>query len=206
VSGTANVIVSTPPAISSFTPSPAICEFSVATYSVTATGTSPTYQWYVNDGTGFAATTDGGTYIGSTTTTLQILSTVRTMNGYKYHVVVSGCATNVQSTDAVFTVNTRPEVTLNPSDSTICLGNNATMSADATGTALTWQWWVNKGAGFVVVTDDGIHFSGSTTKTLTITNALATYNTGYLKQKFPEPVLPQPLQVLEDFQSLIRRR
>ncbi len=57
--------------------------------------------------------------------------------------------TDVTSADAVFTVNTAPELTLHPKDSTICLGQNAVMEADATGTNLTWQWYVNKGAGFV---------------------------------------------------------
>ncbi len=147
----------------------------MATFKVTATGTTPTYQWYVDEGTGFVVAVDGGTYLGAQTATLQILSTPRTMNGYKYHVVVSGCATSVQSPDAIFTVNTRPEITLNPTDSIICMGANATMSADATGTSVTWQWWVNKGAGFVIVAPDA-NFSGTTTKTLVITNAPITFN------------------------------
>ena len=50
------------------------------------------------------------------------------------------------------------------------------MSADGTGTAIVWQWLVNKGTGgFVPVVDDGVHFSGASTRTLTITNALLSY-------------------------------
>jgi PKD repeat protein len=55
---------------------------------------------------------------------------------------------------------------------------NITMTADATGTSLTWQWEVNKGAGFVPVVADA-HFSGENTKTLTITAALPGY-TGWI--------------------------
>ena len=90
----------------------------------------------MNEGSGFNAITDGGTYFGSSTSDLQIFNTVRTMNGYIYHVVVSGCGTDVQSPDATLTINTAPELTKHPSDSTVCLGNNATMEADATPAGL----------------------------------------------------------------------
>ena len=156
LNGTATVIVSNLPVITSFTPSPAVCEFTLASFRVTATGTNLTYQWFVDDGFGFDPVIDGGTYFGAMTPTLQIFNTVRTMNGYVYHVVVSGCGTSVTSADATFTVNTAPEITTHPKDSTICLGQNAIMEADATGTNVTWQWYVNKGAGFVVSVDDAI--------------------------------------------------
>ena len=180
LNGSATVVVSISPSITSFTPSPAICEFSLATFRVTATGTNLTYQWYVDEGAGFIPAADGGAYFGTTTPTLQIFNSVRTMNGYIFHVVVTGCSLNVTSPDATFMVNTAPELTKHPSDSTVCLGQNATMEADATGTGLTWQWYVNKGAGFVPVTTDA-NFSGETTKTLTITNAQASFNNLYLQ-------------------------
>ena len=121
LNGTATVVVSTLPSITSFTPSPAVCEFTLATFGVTADGTNLTYRWYVNEGSGFNAITDGGNYFGSMSPTLQIFNPVRTMSGYVYHVVVSGCGTDVTSPDALFTVNTAPELTLHPKDSTICL-------------------------------------------------------------------------------------
>jgi PKD repeat protein len=175
LNGTATVTVSDLPVITSFTPSPAVCEFTLASFKVTATGTNLTYQWFVNEGPGFNAVVDGGTYFGAMTPTLQIFNTVRTMNGFVYHVTVSGCGTSVTSADAVFTVNTAPELTLHPKDSTICLGQNAVMEADATGTSVTWKWYVNKGSGFVLSVDDA-NFSGSATRTLTITNAQSSFN------------------------------
>ena len=182
LNGTATVVVSIAPSIASFTPSPAVCEFTLATYKVTANGTNLAYQWQVNTGSGFTDVADGGTYFGATTPALQIFNSVRTMNGYIYHVKVSGCGTDVFSADATFTVNTAPEFTKHPSDSTVCFGNNATMEADATGTSVTWQWYVNKGAGFVVVQPDA-NFSGETTKTLTITNAPGTFNNWIFRAK-----------------------
>jgi hypothetical protein len=175
LNGSATITVSDLPSITSFTPSPDVCEFSLSTFRVTATGTNLTYQWYVDDGGGFDPVADGGTYFGALTPTLQIFNSVRTMNGYVYHVVVSGCGSDVQSADAVLTVNTAPEITLHPNDSTICLGQNAVLEADATGTNVTWQWYVNKGSGFVLSVDDS-NFSGSGSRILTITNAQASFN------------------------------
>jgi hypothetical protein len=182
LNGTPVVVVSIAPSIATFTPSPAVCEFTPATFRVTANGTNPTYQWWVDTGSGFNMVVDGGTYFGAQTPTLQIFSSVRSMNGYIYHVVVSGCGTDVTSADAIFTVNTAPELTLHPSDLTVCLGDNAIMNADATGTSVTWEWWVNKGSGFVLVTPDA-NFSGETTKTLTITGALAGFNNWIFRAK-----------------------
>ena len=176
LSGTAIVVVSTIQGIGSFTPSPAVCEFTPAVFNVTATGTNPTYQWYVDDGTGAVPVADGGVYAGSTTNRLQIFSATRDMNGYIYYVVVSGCGPDVPSANAVFTVNTAPELTLHPTDQVVCTGSTITMEADALPpVGLTWIWYVNKGAGFIPVTPD-VNFSGETTKTLTITDVQASFN------------------------------
>ena len=69
LNGTATVIVSDLPVITSFTPSPAVCEFTLASFRVTATGTNLTYQWFVNEGSGFNPVVDGGTYFGALTPT-----------------------------------------------------------------------------------------------------------------------------------------
>ena len=176
LSGSAEVIVSDLPVITSFTPPPAVCEFSLAAFRVTATGTNLTYQWFVDeDGTGFNPVADGGTYFGSMTPTLQIFNTVRGMDGFVYHVEVTGCGTTVTSADATLTVNTAPEITLHPNDSTICLGQNAEFEAAADGTSVTWQWYVNKGTGFGPVADDA-NFSGSHTAILSVTNAQPAFN------------------------------
>jgi len=180
LNGQATVIVSTLPSITSFTPSAAVCEYTLARFDVAAVGTNLTYQWYVNEGSGFVPVSDGGTYFGSITPGLQIFNSVRTMNSYVYHVVVNGCGNNVTSPDAVFTVNTAAEITQMPKDTTICIGQNTVFEADAQGTSVTWQWYVNKGAGFVPSVDDA-YFSGSTTSTLAITNAQGSFNNWYFR-------------------------
>jgi len=78
----------------------------MVTFNVVATGTDLTYQWYLNTGSGFNPVADGGVYFGATNSTLSIFGATRLMNGYIYHVVVTGCSSSVTSTDATLTVNT----------------------------------------------------------------------------------------------------
>jgi PKD repeat protein len=182
MSGTATIIVRDLPSITSFSPPGPVCEFAPATFRVTVAGDNVEYQWYVDEGTGFTALTDNGSYIGVTMPTMQVVNTVRTLSGNKYHVVITGCNAQVTSPDGLLIINTAPEITVHPSDSTICLGAGAVMKADATGTGVTWQWYVNKGLGFVAVADDA-NFSGSATKTLTITDALASFNSWVFRAK-----------------------
>ncbi len=142
------------PAIVTSPVSSAICEFSIVNFDVTATGSDLVYKWYVDDnsGSGFVPVTGGGTYSGENTATLQIWSTVRTMSGYKYRAEVSSvCSVALTSGAATLTINTAAELILHPSDKSLCLGENTTLEADVdpTGTAVTWEWLVNKGAGFV---------------------------------------------------------
>lgn len=78
-----------------------------ALFGIDATGTSNTYQWEVNTGSGgFVGVSDGGIYTGATTDTLRISSTSGAMSGYVYRCVVyaNGCV--YPSNNAALTVNT----------------------------------------------------------------------------------------------------
>jgi PKD repeat protein len=173
--GSAVVTVRALPAIAVSPVNKTSCEFGMVTFGVTATGSDLTYQWYVNTGSGFNPVVDGGIYFGATNSTLSLFGVTRLMNGYIYHVVVSGCLSTLTSADATLTVNTVPEITLQPKDSTVCTAAGADFRITATGTGLTYQWQVNKGTGFNSVVDDA-NFSGSNLNILTITNAQAAFN------------------------------
>jgi hypothetical protein len=173
--GSATVTVRSLPAITTSPVNKTICEYGMAAFNVVATGTDITYQWYVNTGSGFNPVVDGGVYFGATNPTLSLFGATRTMSGYVYHVVVTGCSSSVNSADATLTVNTAPEFTAQPKDTTACMNAGAAFNVTANGTAVNYQWQVNKGAGFINVVDDA-NFSGSNLNTLTITNAQAAFN------------------------------
>ena len=149
------------------------CEYSVATFTVTATGTDVAYQWYENG----VPLSDGGMYFGANNATLNIYGVLRDMDGNVYNVVVSNCSTDVSSATAMLTVDTAPEITGQPEDVTICFGQNTTFEVVAQGTAVAYQWQVNRqdGLGFVNVVDNA-NFSGSNLSVLTLTNVPGSFN------------------------------
>ncbi len=68
-------------------------------------------------------------------------------------------------------------ITTQPKDSTVCEGNNATFTVEATGTSLAYQWQVSTDAGlnWTDLTNVGV-YSGVSTNTLTITGATGALN------------------------------
>ncbi len=143
-------------------PTQTFCTGTAATFSVTATGSGLTYQWY----NGVTALADGGTISGVTSPNLTIgsLSLVDASNDY--HCVISGanpCA-SLTTDSAILIVNQAAAITIQPTPTqTICAGSFANFLITATGGGLTYQWY--KGA--TLLTDSGI-ISGATTNSLTI--------------------------------------
>ena len=109
-----------------------------ATFSVTATGTAPfSYQWLKNNAN------IGGAIAASYTTP----ATIAGDSGAKFDVVVSNSAGSVTSAIATLTVNTSaaaPAITTQPANQSVTVGQTATFSVTATGTApLSYQWQKN---------------------------------------------------------------
>lgn len=145
-----------------------------ATFTVTATGTSPAFQWQLSTdgGTTFAAVT------GATSATLTVTNTTTAQSGHRYRVVVSNSAGTVTSTAATLTVNptpVAPAITTQPASRTITAGSNVDFIVAASGTpAPGYQWRLGAGA----LTDgalgsgacSGATVAGATTATLTLTS------------------------------------
>lgn len=109
-----------------------------AMFSVAATGTAPlSYQWQKN-----SANISGATAASYTTP-----ATVAGDNGATFAVIVSNAAASVTSTMATLTVNAAavgPTITTQPANQTVTVGQTATFSVTATGTApLSYQWQKN---------------------------------------------------------------
>ncbi|GAB2835448.1 reprolysin-like metallopeptidase [Ferruginibacter profundus] len=184
-SGCVVLTVNTPVAISTQPLNAVICAGAATSFSVVATGTTPTYQWQesTNGGTSFTNITNGGVYSGVTTATLTLTGVTAGMSTYQYRCIVSGATScsALNSVNAILTVNTAPAISAQPvAATTLCEGSNTTFTVTANGTALTYQWQLSTaGAGgpWNNITNGGV-YSGATTASLTITAATAAM-TGY---------------------------
>ena len=79
------------------------------------------------------------------------------------------CTPPVTSDPAILTVNYAPEILTQPVSSSICENTSTSFSVTAQGTGITYQWFVDTGAGFNPVANAGV-YTGATTNTLTLTN------------------------------------
>ncbi|MFN8242996.1 MAG: zinc-dependent metalloprotease family protein [Ferruginibacter sp.] len=174
--------VNTPVGITTQPLSSTVCAGTNTSFSVVASGTTPTYQWQesTNGGGSWNNITNGGIYGGATTATLNLTGVTAGMNSYQYRCIVNGTAPcgSLNSNAATLTVNTAPAITANPVTGTIlCAGQNTSYSVTANGTALTYQWQLSTdgGTSWNNITNGGV-YGGATTNTLSITGATAAMN------------------------------
>ncbi len=158
-SAAANLTVSVmAPTITSHPVSQTINVGQTASFTIAATGSVPlTYQWSKN-----------GTVLGGATNatlTLANAETTAAANAPGYTVVVSNAAGTAASTAAALTVNViAPAITSPPVSQTINVGQMASFTVAATGSApLSYQWKKN-----------GNVLAGATNTTLTLVNAQTT--------------------------------
>lgn len=129
-----------------------------ANFNVTATGSSLTYQWQKNG-------VNVSTGTGGTTNSYTTGATSGSDDGAAFRCIVSNGFGADTSAAATLTVHLIPTVTVDPADATKVVGQTATFTTTATGTAtLVYQWQRN---GVNVCT--GGTSSSYTTPTLTPT-------------------------------------
>ncbi|MEJ1239936.1 PKD-like domain-containing protein [Chryseolinea sp. T2] len=175
-SNAAILTVNDPIAISVQPVSATVCEDGTVQFSVTATGTGMTYQWFEGPLTSLS---DGGVYSGTATNQLTLTNVPSIFNGRTYYVRINGSCSPVSSSAATLTVNEKPEVTGHPSSQVICAGGNTTFTVNAgvtTGATYQWQLSTDGGTTFNNISNGGV-YSGALTSTLTLTGAPYTYNT-----------------------------
>ena len=180
----------TPPTAPSFTVQPANQSVIVgqpATFFATATGTGPlSYQWQKN----------GANISGATSARYTTPATVSGDNGATFVLVVTNSEGSATSSPATLTVSTSavaPTISTQPANQTVTVGQSATFSVVATGTApLGYQWQKNNtnipaanspsyttpatvsgdsGATFRVVVSNSVSSITSTAATLTVNAA-----------------------------------
>ena len=141
----ANTIVSVPPANATN------CPGTTANFSVNATGTGLTYQWF-----------KGPTSLNGKTGSTLVLNNVNASDAGVYSVVVSGVCGLPVTNGATLFVNANTIVSVPPTNTTVCSGMTANFGVNATGTGLTYQWF--KGTGAI---------AGQTNSTLSLANVSA---------------------------------
>jgi hypothetical protein len=158
-----------------------------ATFSVMAGGTAPlSYQWEKNM----------VNVVGATSASYTTPVTTTNDNGSTFQVMVSNAAGSVTSSPAMLTVNsaaTAPTITQQPQNAQVNVGQTATFSVTATGTApLSYQWMKNSanisgatsssyttpattladnGSTFVVTVNNSVGSVPSSGATLTVSTA-----------------------------------
>jgi hypothetical protein len=90
-----------------------------------------TYQWYK----------DGQPIQGQTTSTFT-KNNLQLSDAGIYNLQITGCQI-VNSDPAILSFNSLTEITSQPKDTTVCPGSDVTLSVEATGGSLTYQWKKN---------------------------------------------------------------
>ncbi len=156
ISSNAQVVVQDVPVITS-NPTAVTNNFGTdATFVVTASGQSLTYQWYSTNTGAAVLLSDDAKFTGTTAATLTV-NDVDLTNAIGYLAVVANVAGKATSTVAQLTVDKAPTITLQPGNLSVSTGNSATFKVTATGNPLAYQWKLN-----------GAPISGATTTAVTI--------------------------------------
>lgn len=125
----ASFTIATTPAITVQPTAQTVCAGSGVSFTVTATGSTPSYQWRRN----------GAAIAGATSATYTI-GAAAVGDAGNYDVQVSNSCSTVTSNAVGLTINTPPNISAQPTAQTTCAGQPATFSVQATGTNITYQW------------------------------------------------------------------
>ncbi|GAA4341285.1 beta strand repeat-containing protein [Flaviaesturariibacter amylovorans] len=142
-------VTCTAPAITTQPTAQTVCAGQNFTFTVVASGTTPTYQWLFNGNPINGAT--GATYTSNGSTAA---------SAGNYSVQVSNGCGNVTSNAVALTVNAGVAITTQPTSNTVCTGESATFTVGATGANLTYQWLLG-----------GNQITGANSASYTVTNA-----------------------------------
>jgi len=133
-SNTATLTVITPPAINSHPASVTINSGSTTTLTVAASGTAPTFQWFLGNSGDLSNPVQGATSASFTTPQLTVTTA--------YWAKAGNAAGTAVSTTATVTVIVPPQVSTQPAPASINSGGTTTLTVAASGTSPTFQWYV----------------------------------------------------------------
>lgn len=146
-SAAAILTVNTPVAVTAHPTTVNVCATGSISFTVTATGSSPSYQWQesTNGGSTWANISNGGVYSGATTSSLTLTGITASMNGNQYRCTVIGSAPcgSLNSNSATLNVTPQPVITASPYTN-LLPGQTTTLSVNvAPAPGLTFAWFLN---------------------------------------------------------------
>lgn len=154
----ATLTVIVPPAIVTGPQPQTVFAGQTATFTVSYSGSTSTYQWYTN-----------GVALGGATGATLTLTHVTDANAGEYSVVLNNAAGSITGGPALLTVLDPPVITQQPSNNIVAVAGQATpvvIGVTATGTSVAYQWFFNHAA-----------VSAATSSSYTL-SSLSTNNTG----------------------------
>ena len=139
-------------------------------FTVKASGTGLTYQWYYR--TSSTGTWKKSTLTGNASATLSVKAT-EARNGYQYKCRVSNAAGYVYTNAVTLTVASKPVITTQPADRTASAGATVKFTVKASG-ATSYQWYYRTSS-----TGEWKKSTGTGAATATLTVEAKSYRNGY---------------------------
>ncbi len=138
-----------------------ICGSGNTSFTVLASNVQ-TYQWQVNNGSGFVPLSNNATYSNVAGATLNISGAGANLSGSSYQCVLSSCSgITVLSNAVALVVTPLATITTQPVNQTICVGGTASFNFAATG-ALSYTWNGGYGGSLTPLSNgSGIVINGS---------------------------------------------
>ena len=148
-SNAATLTINTAPSITSNPNNATACTGNNTSFTVAANGSSPAYQWQVDQGSGFTNLTNSAPYSGVTTAILAITGITAGMNNYQYRCIVTttGCTSSATSTAAQLIITTAPSITGQPTGASVCPGISYTFNITSSGSGISYQWQLSTNGG-----------------------------------------------------------
>ena len=144
-SNAAVLTVIVPPVITTQSTAQTVNQGQSVTLTAAASGTGPSYQWFLN----------GNAIAGATSASYTVTASAATAGTYT--VTASNAAGSVTSNAAVLTVIVPPVITTQPTAQTVDAGQTVTFTTAFSGTASNYQWFLN-----------GTPISGATSATYSV--------------------------------------
>lgn len=129
-----------------------MCSSENASFAIRSTSFSTSYQWQVDDGTGYQSVTDNMYYEGSKTDSLVIKRPTPGMNNYRFRCITGNACVTVTSVEVTLTVTpldaSLVSVSILASTNNICSGSPVTFQAVASnaGPSPVYVWKLNNTA------------------------------------------------------------